>query len=394
MSDPTTTPATAPASGRLVDRFITDLPDAVRHADDQDVGDRDTDRDRPFLSVITRTTGSRASIVDTLTCLAAQTDDDLEVLLMVNTIDRSSVDAVLSLVETFHEGFRQRVRVDVSTEPHRVHPLNRGLDQARGRYVTVLDDDDLVFADWVEQFRRVAKQHPGAIIRCRAVDQDAAAIDGSPLGVTATATSGFDVAYRPAFDLASHLAGGQSPQGSVCFPVDELDEFELRFDPTMVVCEDLEFLLRAAVLCGVVDTGTFGLVYRRWTATQSSAHTVDAEVWEESMREVVRRLDAGPLLTPEGTASRLYQAAVQERRLFDLDQGTDRLLHRVEVAERNWAAGAHNYGQLEREHLLLVDDRERWRSRAENAERLLDEASRPPVPRRVMQAVRRRLSDG
>ena len=38
----------------------------------------------PFLTVITRTLGARATLVDTLTSLAAQADGDFEVRLMLN----------------------------------------------------------------------------------------------------------------------------------------------------------------------------------------------------------------------------------------------------------------------------------------------------------------------
>ena len=44
----------------------------------------------PFLTVITRTMGTRATLVDTLTTLAAQDDDDFE-------------------VRHFDEGFRPRI---------------------------------------------------------------------------------------------------------------------------------------------------------------------------------------------------------------------------------------------------------------------------------------------
>ena len=98
------------------------------------------DAQSPFLSVITRTTGSRQTLVDTLACLAGQTDPDFEILLMVNTTDDSNRDSVLDLIASFDTTLRERIRVDVSTEMHRVAPLNRALDLARGRYNRLIDE--------------------------------------------------------------------------------------------------------------------------------------------------------------------------------------------------------------------------------------------------------------
>jgi hypothetical protein len=345
------------------------------------------ERRSPFLSVITRTTGNRLTLVDTLACLAAQTDADFEVLLMINTDDGAACDSVVELIASFDSSFRDRIRVDVSTEMHRVAPLNRALALARGRYVTILDDDDVVFGDWVEQFHHAADAHPGAVVRCRAVDQriDTVGTDGP-----AVATSGFDVPYRPTFDLASHLAGGQSPPATLAVPCEAVDTFRLRFDEDMIVCEDIEFYLRATSICGVVDTGTFGMVYRRWTDRFASQHTVSPEVWEQSIQEIVRRLDTTPLLMPAGTASRLYQAAVQERQLHELDQGASTLLRRVGVAERNWASLADAYAHLEREFHIVTDDRDRWQ---EQAEQLTADGWTAPL-RRVVRRGRRMLPGG
>jgi glycosyltransferase involved in cell wall biosynthesis len=309
---------------------------------------------RPFLTVITRTMGTRATLLDTLTSLAAQDDDDVEVLVMLNTDEpglRRNVEAGL---DTFEDNFRTRVRLHTVAEAHRVRPLNVGLDLATGRYVSVLDDDDIVFGDWVAQFRRVADRHDGRVLRCRAVDQFVEALESDD-GVHAVATSGFLTSYKASFDLASHLVGGQSPQGSVAFPVDGLRSRGLRFDESMIVCEDLDFLLRCVAELGVVDTGTFGMVYRRWTSGHSSMHSVEPAVWEASLQQIVSRLDARALVLPPGSASRLYQAGVQEIEINKLSEGERGLLRRAEAAERRSASLAHQYAELERRYVELAD---------------------------------------
>jgi glycosyltransferase involved in cell wall biosynthesis len=316
------------------------------------------------VSVITRTTGDRDTLADTLLCMAAQTDNDFEVLLMVNAATDEPVAKVARLVESFGPEFRARVRVDHSSVMHRVAPLNRALDSAHGHYIVVLDDDDLVVADWIEQFHRVALLHPGSIVRCRAVDQS---VESHGDGGTATATSGFTTPYRPEFEFASHLIGGQSPQGSLCCPVEVIDEFGLRFDEDMVVCEDIEFYLRVASVCGVVDTATFGMVYRRWESRYSSGHTVPADVWEASMQKVLAHLDARPLLLPEGSATRLYQAAAQEMELYLLDMGLRSLRARLGAQPDEWAAPLDALRDLESRYAQAVAERDHERSVARDA---------------------------
>ncbi len=351
---------TAAADGALLDRHRRALQRSatVRSRHDVPVASR------PFLSVITRTTGERETLLDTLLCLAAQTDDDFEVLLMVNARDAGVPAEIAALVDTFAPSFRARVRVDSTSIMHRVAPLNRALAAATGRYVAVLDDDDLVFADWVETFHRHADEHPGAMIRCRAVDQSVELADGT--GV-AGATSGFSAPYRPTFEFASHLIGGQSPPATFCSPLDVIDALGLRFDEDMVVCEDIEFFLRLATVCGVVDTSTFGMVYRRWETRFSSGHTVSPEIWEASMQKIVQHLDDVPLLLPEHSATRMYQAAAQERQMYELDAVIEALRDRLAPTEFDWSSPADAVRYLDQEYLAVVADRDHRRHVVEEA---------------------------
>lgn len=302
---------------------------------------------RPFLTVLTRTTGDRATLVDTLTCLAGQHDQDFEVRLMVSADDADVEPRVRSTVDRFERSFRDRVHVHLVSPAHRVRPLNAGLDAALGRYLAVLDDDDLVFGDWVGQFHAASERAGSAVIRCRAVDQSADGVGGGPAGTIAVATSGFSTPYKPRFDLARHLVGGQTPQGSVAFPVDPIRELGLRFDEQLAVCEDLDFLLRAVTVLGVVDTEQFGMVYRRWNAVHSSHHTISPAVWESTMQGIVRGLDEQAIVMPPGSASRLYQAGVDELHVYQLSDGETALLRRAESMERRYLALAHQYDDLE-----------------------------------------------
>ena len=99
-----------------------------------------------------RTQGKRAShLRDALTCLAAQTVDSFEVLLMVHSDDAEpALGEVRALVEDFEPAFASRVSVVHVSGGRRARPLNVALERLKAEYVAFLDDDDLVMADWVE----------------------------------------------------------------------------------------------------------------------------------------------------------------------------------------------------------------------------------------------------
>ncbi len=100
-----------------------------------------------------------------MTCLAAQTSDDFEVIVLVHSSDPRHREATDDLVAMFAPAFADRVRVTAVTGGGRSRPLNVGIDLAEGRYVAFLDDDDVVTADWVERFLEGARAHPGTVVR-------------------------------------------------------------------------------------------------------------------------------------------------------------------------------------------------------------------------------------
>ncbi len=275
----------------------------------------------PFLSVILRTRGTRPTLSDTLTCLAAQTDDDFEVLLMIDAIDDADAEQALQQLEPFDVSFRSRVRVERLRGHDRVPPLNRGVEMALGRYVVILDDDDLVFANWVEDFHATATHAAGAVLRSRAVTQE---VRRTGKGISdLEPVSGFRLPYEARFDFMQHLRNSQSPPHTIALPLEALRSLGIRFDPELEVLEDLDVFLRTAAWCGVVDTLAITAVYRRWTDDEASVNAIPWSTWERAKARIIHRLDATPMLMPEGTSSRLFFL------LFDVET----LRERAELAE-------------------------------------------------------------
>jgi len=81
--------------------------------------------DPPLLSVLTRTEGTRPSMLaEALTCLAAQTLEDLEVIVLVHGDDPGALESSGAVVSSFEEGFASRVRVEQVRGGSRAAPLN------------------------------------------------------------------------------------------------------------------------------------------------------------------------------------------------------------------------------------------------------------------------------
>ncbi|WP_207888536.1 glycosyltransferase family A protein, partial [Pseudomonas sp. 30_B] len=121
---------------------------------------------RPFLSIVTRTQAKRlGNLRDVLLCLTAQTCQDFEILVVTHKVDGEPYYAVRRIVEDLPESIRNRARVLRCDRGGRTAPLNDGFAAARGHYVAILDDDELVFAHWVETFKKLSEKAAGCVLR-------------------------------------------------------------------------------------------------------------------------------------------------------------------------------------------------------------------------------------
>ena len=120
----------------------------------------------PFLSVIVRTQGRRlVTLEDNLTSLAAQTNRDIEVVICCHDTADSDYAAVVEVMERLPRWLQDKTRAIRVDGGGRARPLQVGVEEASGRYVAFLDDDDLALCHWVEEFAKLVKLHPGAVVR-------------------------------------------------------------------------------------------------------------------------------------------------------------------------------------------------------------------------------------
>lgn len=267
----------------------------------------------PFLSVIVRTLGDRQeTLEEALCCLAAQTDLDFEVLVVVHGSNR--LDQVGAIVERFESNLAQRVSMYGCDGGTRGRPANLGMRNARGAYIAFLDDDDAVTADWVQRFHEGASGHPGKLIRSLAAEQRRTWAQDNELAAH-HATSPLAATFTTSFDLVRHIRQNETPFHCFAFPA-ALVDLGYSFNERVTVCEDWDFLIRAASLCGVDDTGYVTSIYNKW-ANKSSADLVAGDEWNVMRSYIHVELDRQPLLLPPGSVralDRLGERAEEDAR--------------------------------------------------------------------------------
>jgi hypothetical protein len=267
----------------------------------------DPDDERPFLTVLTRTQGRRSdTFQETLLCLAAQECLDFECLVLAHDVSPQGLDELKYLIDTLPTHVAGKFQLVPVIGGGRSRPLNVGIGLARGRYVAILDDDDLVFGHWVQQFRLLSEQQPGRVLRAGVVVQEVQ--HGQWLGRREYRNlGGFKAPYEPEFDLLHHLLDNQSPPCRLAFPLSCFRDLGISFDEDLPVLEDWDVLLQSAIFCGVAATTEVTSVYRWWPKGDSSLTLHTKLEWQSSHKAVVSRLDAVPLLLPSGSVSRIRE---------------------------------------------------------------------------------------
>ena len=303
------------------------------------------DRRGVFLSVITRTEGRRPQeLAEVLDSLAGQINRDFELLVVAHNATDQERARVREQLDRLPTWLNDRSRLLEAEGGTRSRPLNVGLESATGRYVAVLDDDDVALPAWVEEFARLETRSRGMILRTRVVKT----VDGRELDL-----------YPESFDLIDHLAGNRSPVCGLAYPRRWLVALGLMFDESVEVLEDWDLLLQAAPLCGVAASAAVTSHYRDNSGQDSSSRHSQL-VWEFAERTVIDKADRNPIVLPPGSVQRLRACL---RRLGSLEARLPEAEADLEAARRELARVTdaladlqHHYDALARDHAAVVAD--------------------------------------
>jgi glycosyltransferase involved in cell wall biosynthesis len=258
------------------------------------------ERDQVFLTVIVRTQGRRIQeLREALLCLAGQSSREFEVIVLAHNTDIGTQVAIEQVIEDQGDDLRERIRLRLVDHGTRATLLNLGFADANGRYVAVLDDDDLVFGHWVESFARLAERQDGTILRSVASAQHAGRVKVRGKGGI-RALGEVRMIFAAEFSYVSHLSSNNSPLMSLAFPIGVFRDMGLRFDETLTTTEDWDYLLRAAQITGVSDSRQLTAIYHQWPDEESSHTEHDDEVWRLNQLSIDRKIDSQPILLQAG----------------------------------------------------------------------------------------------
>ena len=258
--------------------------------------------ERPFLTVVTRTQGKRMDMLrEMLLSLAAQTDQDFELLLVGHKISEQQRTELETLLAEFPESLRAHVRYLPVDHGTRTTPLNVAFAHAHGDYIAVLDDDDIVFENWVSAFHHAAETGSGTLLHAYVVTQKWEMTDH---GILAVAAPGSECCrdFRPVNQLEYNMC----PLMGIAFPAVYFQHWGLIFDEALTTTEDWDYVMRLAAFAGVTDIPETTAIYRIWENAENSQSLHEQPEWKKNYARIQARFTQMPvLLQPDAPKLRL-----------------------------------------------------------------------------------------
>lgn len=260
----------------------------------------------PFLSVITRTQGKRPEMLtETLLCLTGQSNVDFELLVIGHNLNDDQYETVTGIINDMPDWMTKRTRFIPVNGGTRTTPLNVGFSSAKGEYIAILDDDDIVFDNWVEEFYKMSKQTPGRILHSYAIYQDWETVGNTTIPRAAEAPKN---TFCKDFRLIDEIALNVCPPVCLAFPSYAFKEYGIHFDESLTTTEDWDYLMRVAFVTGVTNSSVTTCVYRNWLNAENSQTVHGKDEWDYNYDKIVNRFLSTPIVMPSDSLGRCVSA--------------------------------------------------------------------------------------
>jgi hypothetical protein len=186
--------------------------------------------------------------------------------------------------------------------------------------------------------------------------------------------------FAERFDAIANLAADATPISSVAIPRSLVTEMHFRFDEELAVCGEWDFLVRAASVVGVEDTGRATSIQLRWDDQGKEEASVPAPAREREHLRMFAGLDSVPLLLPTGSATVLAclagndaLASARAARDAELDRALDEVRGALAVSQEALRLEVSRLHAETAQAEELAGQVARLEHRAEQAEKARDE---------------------
>lgn len=256
-----------------------------------------------FITVAMRTQGKRIQeLQEALLCLNAQTLTDFDVCIVGHNIQPEDEEAVVNLIRMQPQWLRDKIEYSHVEGGSRSRPLNYAFGRSQSNYVTILDDDDLVFDNWLEAFHETALQNWGMIVYSYVFTQDWRVFETRTGRRHLEATKAPVAEFCDDYNYILQLDTNHCPIMGLAYPRYSFSDLGLRFDESLTTTEDWDYLLRAATLCGVADASEATSIYRLWKNAENSSSLHKKIEWDKNRTRVIQKIGESPYVLPGKSA--------------------------------------------------------------------------------------------
>lgn len=362
----------------------------------------------PLVSVLIRTQGTRNELLmEALFAVFAQDCDDSEIVVCFhnpNDTDGQLLQGVNDVISAVPVELRRAIRVIVCTGTGRSAPLNQLVEDARGEYLSILDDDDLLFPRHVSTIKKGVETYGiGPMFQTFAVQRMLDVREEKPrspqFGFTATsvlAQNRRDVTYpytvqsiemmwaRPFDPLKQQYANAVHVS---CFAIPKrlIEQTRLRFRNDFEYGEDWQFWMEASQILKVVTLPEItGVQNVRTNGTNTVGNTELQPEWISSHKKRFAVQEKHPLILDGRVARLIYRRHLDETaKKAEMDYHHSMTLKEYETLDAE-------YEKVQREYFRLRAAYEEQSAWARSLERQIQSPQRRGLARRVIGRLLRR----